>query len=64
MSPFTRSTSATTRFIAGDPMNSATNRLRGRSYSSFGSAICWSRPFRITTTRSPIVIASVWSCVT
>ena len=30
-SPSARSTRATTRFIAGEPMNSATNRLRGRS---------------------------------
>src|SRR5580704_7866628 len=45
-------------------MNEATKRLAGRSYSSRGGAACCSAPPRSTVTRSPIVIASVWSCVT
>jgi hypothetical protein len=45
-------------------MNAATNRLAGRSYNTCGASTCSSRPSRITATRSPIVIASVWSCVT
>src|SRR6478752_762165 len=55
---------ASTRFIAGEPMNAAMNRSSGRSYRSLGRAICWIRPSRITATRWPSVIASVWSCVT
>ena len=34
------------------------------SYSTCGVSTCCSRPCLITATRSPIVIASVWSCVT
>ena len=62
--PSSRASSATTRFIAGEPMNSATKRLRGLSYSTCGVSTCCSKPFRITAQRSPIVIASIWSCVT
>ncbi len=52
------------KFIAGDPMNPATNRLAGCAYSASGVSICCTRPPCITTTRSPRVIASVWSWVT
>src|SRR5438094_511315 len=52
------------RFIAGDPMNPATKRLAGRSYSSCGPATCCRTPCFRTATRCPRVIASVWSCVT
>ena len=45
-------------------MKAATNRLAGRWYSSCGGATCCSRPLRITATRWPIVIASIWSWVT
>ena len=45
-------------------MNSATNRLTGRSYSSVGSPCCWIRPSRMTTMTSLIVSASSWSWVT
>ena len=50
--------------MAGDPMNPATNRLTGFSYSVWGVSTCWSTPLRMTATRSPIVMASVWSWVT
>ena len=46
------------KFIAGDPRNPATNRLAGRLYKSIGSPICWTTPSRMTTTRSPSVMAS------
>ncbi len=52
------------KFIAGEPMKPATNRLVGRSYSSSGEATCWISPARMTATRSPSVIASTWSWVT
>ena len=55
---------AWTRFIGGLPMKLATNRFTGRSNTDCGSPVCWSTPPRITATRSPIVIASTWSCVT
>ena len=58
------STVAGMKFMAGEPMNPATNRLFGWLYSSIGEPTCWSRPARMTATRSPSVIASVWSCVT
>ena len=45
-------------------MKPATNRFTGRSYSSSGDATCWIVPRRMTATRSPSVIASVWSWVT
>jgi hypothetical protein len=60
--PFSRV--AGRKFMAGEPMKPATNRLRGRSYSSSGVAICWMTPARMTATRSPRVMASVWSWVT
>ena len=52
------------KFIDGEPMKPATNRLRGCSYSSCGVPTCWITPVRMTATRSPSVIASVWSWVT
>ncbi len=57
-------TSASTRFIAGEPMKAATKRLAGRAYSSWGVSTCWIRPSRMTATRWPSVIASIWSWVT
>jgi hypothetical protein len=51
-------------FMAGEPMNPATNRLAGRSYISCGASTCCRTPRFITATLSPIVIASVWSWVT
>src|SRR5579883_731347 len=52
------------KFIAGEPMNPATKRLAGWLYSSIGSPTCCTQPSRMTTTRSPRVIASTWSWVT
>ena len=52
------------KFIDGEPMKPATNRLVGRSYNSCGGPTCWIIPARITATRSPSVIASTWSWVT
>ncbi len=46
------------------PMNSATNRFRGRSYTSAGVSVCSNFPRLMTTIRSEIDIASSWSCVT
>lgn len=43
------------------PTNSATNRFRGRSFSSVGDAICSRRPADITPIRSPSASASSWS---
>ena len=45
-------------------MKPATNRLAGLSYASSGLAICMILPPFMITIRSPIVIASTWSCVT
>src|SRR5205085_1043970 len=58
------STTASTRFIAGEPMNAATKRFAGDRYRFCGESTCWIRPSRITATRWPRVIASTWSCVT
>ena len=55
---------AGTKFIPGEPMNPATNRFAGLLYSSIGEPTCWSTPLSMTATRSPSVIASVWSWVT
>src|SRR5262245_52012929 len=52
------------KFMGGEPMNPATNRLTGWSYSSRGVCTCCSTPLRSTATRSPSVMASTWSCVT
>jgi ABC-type nitrate/sulfonate/bicarbonate transport system ATPase subunit len=52
------------KFIAGEPMKPATNMLVGRSYNTCGGSSCCRIPSRITAMRVPIVIASVWSCVT
>jgi hypothetical protein len=51
-------------FIDGEPMNCATNRLPGRSNRSSGVPICSMMPSCITTMRSAMVMASIWSCVT
>jgi hypothetical protein len=57
--PFEVSCSRTSRkFIDGEPMNSATKRFVGRSYTSLGLPTCWSCPLSRIATRSPIVIAS------
>ena len=45
-------------------MNAATKRLSGRAYSACGVSTCWITPSRMTATRWPSVIASIWSCVT
>ena len=55
---------AVTKFIAGDPMNPATKMLAGYSYSCSGVPTCWRTPSRMTAIRSPMVMASTWSCVT
>ena len=52
------------KFMPGEPMNPATNRFAGLLYSSIGEPTCWSTPLSMTATRSPSVIASVWSWVT
>ena len=57
-------TSASTRFIAGEPMKAATNTFAGRSKSCSGVSHCCTVPSRSTATRSPSVIASTWSWVT
>ena len=46
------------------PTNSATNGVAGLAYSSAGAAICSSRPWFITPTRSATASASSWSWVT
>ena len=51
-------------FMAGEPMNPATNTLPGWSYSARGVSTCWRTPSSRTATRWPIVMASIWSCVT
>ena len=45
-------------------MNPATNRLAGSWNTASGVPSCSMRPARITATRSPVAIASVWSWVT
>jgi hypothetical protein len=50
--------------MGGFPTNSATNRFAGRSNTSWGGAYCWIRPPESRQTRSAIVSASTWSCVT
>ena len=59
------------KFICGEPMKPATNRLLGRWYSSSGEPNwamlpwrCTSAPARSSTIWSASVIASTWSCVT
>lgn len=52
------------RFIAGEPMKPATKTFTGRSYSSRGLSTCCNTPKFSTAMRSPMVSASVWSCVT
>ena len=53
-----------TRFIAGEPMKPATKALPGLSYRLRGVSTCCRMPSLSSATRSPIVIASTWSCVT
>ena len=45
-------------------LSGATNMLHGISYRFCGVSTCWMIPSFITTIRSPMVIASVWSWVT
>ena len=52
------------KFIAGEPMKPATKMLTGSLYRFRGVETCCSTPERMTATRSPSVIASVWSWVT
>ena len=53
-----------TVFIGGVPMNWATNRFAGVSYTSRGVPTCWRRPAAMTAMRVAIVMASTWSWVT
>ena len=46
------------------PMKPATKRLVGISYMRVTASICWISPSLNTATRSDIVSASPWSCVT
>ena len=55
---------AFSRFMDGLPMNPATNRSAGRWYSSCGVPTWRNSPSFSTATRSPNVMASVWSWVT
>ncbi len=52
------------KFIDGLPMKPATKRLAGESYSVCGVPTCISSPSLMTAIRVPIVMASIWSCVT
>ena len=52
------------KFIEGDPMKPATKTLVGRWWRFSGVSSCCNRPSFITAMRSPIVMASTWSCVT
>ena len=45
-------------------MKPATKALAGPSYSAVGVSTCWIVPSFSTQMRSPIVMASTWSCVT
>ncbi|CUO30226.1 Uncharacterised protein [Flavonifractor plautii] len=58
------SSSPSKKFIWGEPMKPATNRLAGWSNTSWGVPICWMKPSFMMTMRSPRVMASVWSWVT
>ena len=62
--PSFSTTVASMKFIWGDPMKPATNRLQGSLYSLDGVSTCCITPSFITTMRVPSVMASVWSCVT
>ena len=57
-------TVASIMFMAGEPMKPATNWFAGLAYTRSGVSTCWRAPSRMTAMRSPIVIASTWSCVT
>ncbi|MNP36203.1 hypothetical protein D3C76_1295730 [compost metagenome] len=51
-------------FISGEPIKPATNMFFGLWYRLSGVSTCMMWPSFITQMRSPMVIASVWSCVT
>src|SRR5216117_1123190 len=51
-------------FVAGFIGSPAMKTLPGWSYSARGVSTCWSTPSSSTATRCPIVMASIWSCVT
>jgi hypothetical protein len=51
-------------FIGGVPMNWATNRLPGASYTAWGVPTCCRRPSDMMAMRSAMVMASTWSWVT
>ena len=46
------------------PMKCATKEFCGCSYRRSGASICWITPSLNTATRSDMVSASLWSCVT
>ncbi len=46
------------------PMKPATKRFAGASYMRSAASTCWIAPSLNTATRSLIVSASPWSCVT
>ena len=46
------------KFIDGEPMNPATNKLSGLSYKLWGVSSCWRIPWFITAMRVAMVIAS------
>ena len=50
--------------MPGLPMKFATKRLAGLWYTCAGVPICCTAAADMTTIRSPIAIASTWSCVT
>ena len=52
------------RFIGGVPMKLATKTFERRVVELLRRSICCSTPMLMTATRSPIVIASIWSWVT
>ncbi len=64
MWPSARSSFASKKFMAGEPMKPATKMLVGWSYKFWGESSCCSTPSFITAMRSAMVMASTWSCVT
>ena len=62
--PWSRTSLASARFIAGDPMKVATNRFSGASNRLWGVLTCINSPSLSTATRVPKVMASIWSWVT
>jgi hypothetical protein len=59
---FVPATSPSSMFDA--PRNPATNSVVGDSYTASGGPIWSILPWRITASRSDMVMASSWSCVT